>query len=192
MSPNIHVFVRFKDQSVFAGEEIQSIITFKNVANIPEETTPETKTWHPRGWVSSGYTAEHAGPRPTAINNHGARKASKIGHRNTASLNIPFTASPVPRSTSWTASPIVRSNPAENHQRSVSIISLGSPDFGNDEGQRASRPPLSRPTFNHGRSASLQVQYRGNDENHLGLASGNYAIFASRILPYQYNSTWDS
>ncbi|ERF69445.1 hypothetical protein EPUS_07849 [Endocarpon pusillum Z07020] len=180
MSSNIHVFVRFKEQSIFAGEEIQSIITFKNVANTPDDITSETKTWRPRGWVPFANPAEHSGesgslssqtPRLTAINNHGARKASKSGHRNNASLNIPFIASPVPRSASWTASPVTRSGPVDNHQRSVSIISLGSPDAGKDEGQRPTLPQRSRPTLNHGRSASLQVQHRGNDENYLELSS---------------------
>jgi len=166
---------------VFAGEEIQTVITFKNVASI-SDNTPEAKNCNHKGWTASGSAAESGGsssqtPRLAAINNHGARTTSKSGHRTTTSLSIPFTRSSVPRSTSWTASPITRSRPPHNHKRSVSIISMGSPDVGNEETQRAMVPPRSRPAMKHNRSASLQVQPRRNDVNCDGPSSCEHRTF---------------
>jgi len=194
MPSDIQVFVRFKEQSVFAGEDIQSVITFKNVASISDKNTWDTKIWHSRGRAASGNATELSqgsgglssqAPRLAAIKSHGARKRSKSGHRNTASLSIPFIGSSAPTSTSWNAPPVISARPTHNHQRSVSIISLGSPDVGNEDVQRAVFPPRSRPTINHGRSASLQVHPRRTDGSYDGPSSCEHLVFFSRnsILP---------
>ena len=168
MTSDIQVFVRFKEHSVFSGEEIQSIITFKNVTSTSDNAADHKR--QSRGWAVSG-AAEHPGsgnlglqnPRQAAINTHGARKTSKSGHRTTASLSIPFTGSSNPGSTSWTASPAPHSSTSHKYQKSVSIISLGSPDVGNEETRRGFFLPRSRPPINHNRSATLQVNSRGNE-----------------------------
>lgn len=182
MPSDIQVFVRFKEDSVFAGEEIQSIITFKNVASVSDSTAPSVKTWSSSGWAASETANEHSlprgcgglspqNPRLAAINEQGASKTSKKGHRATVSLSVPFTGSSAPRSTSWTASPVTHYKPSHSHQRSVSIISLGSPDVGKDDKQRAGFPPRSRPALSRGRSASLQAHPRINHGHHVGPSS---------------------
>ena len=187
MPSDIQVFVRFKEQSIFAGEEMQSIITFKNVASISDSTASDTKTWHPRGWTASGNAAEHPQgssgsssqtPRLAAINSYGARKTSKSGHRNTASLTVPLTGSSVSRSPLWTASPVTGSTSSRNHQRSVSITSLGSPNVGREAAPRAGFLSRSRPTMNHGRSLSLQVHHTRTDEEYNGHSTCKHVAFA--------------
>lgn len=174
MPSDIQVFVRFKDESTFAGELIQCIITFKNVASISDNAS-DTNNWQPRGSVATRSIAERSptdrsrglssqNPRQTAINSHGGRKTSNSGHRTTTSLTMPPTGSSVAR-------PTPPSRPSHKHQRSVSILSLGSPNIGNEDIQAAKFPPKSRPTFNHGRSASLQVYPRKFDANYDGLSS---------------------
>lgn len=191
MQSDIQVFVRFKERSVFAGEEIQCTITFKNAGSIADNITPDMKTWQPGSWTTSGSAAENSlskrggglgsqNPRLAAINNRGARKTLKSGHRTTASLSIPSTSSSMSGSTRGTAPSVTQSRPSHKHQRSVSIISLGSPDIGNEGTQRATFPPRSRSTVNHSRSASLQVHSRRSGGNYGGPSSCEHRIFASR------------
>lgn len=172
MPSNIQVFVRFKEHSVFAGEEIQSTITFKNVASTSDNAA-DYKDWQSKGWPSSA-TGEHSrtggsanlsmqNPRQAAINIHGARKTPNSGHRTTASLSIPFKGALNSGSTSWTAPPATDSSTSNRHQRSVSIISLGSPDVGTEEIRRAIFPSRSRPPIQHSRSATLQANPRGKE-----------------------------
>jgi RAB6A-GEF complex partner protein 2 len=194
MPSDIQVYVLFKEQRVFAGEDIQSVITFKNVASISENIVPDTNATHSRSRATSGTAGEHQqpkasgglssqNPRLAAINSHGTRNTSKSGHRATASLTIPFTGSPVSRSTSWTASPVADTRPSHTHKRSVSIISLGSPDVGNETTRSGVFPPRSRPTINNGRSASHQVRSTRIDGNYDGSPSCEHHCLFSRIPP---------
>jgi RAB6A-GEF complex partner protein 2 len=166
MPSNIQVFVRFKEQSVFAGEEVQCVITFKNVATL------QAPVFEPKSWPSTarespaqpqpnkpGDGLKSQNPRLAAIHSHGARKTSQSAHRATASMSIPAKGSPVSRSTSWSAS-----KRPEKHQRSISIISIGSPDAGMDETSGSPFFADSRPTINHSRSASLQVDSGRHDK----------------------------
>jgi RAB6A-GEF complex partner protein 2 len=196
MPSDIQVFIRFKEQSVFAGEEIHSIITFRNVAG-DSDSTPDTKIWQSRGWAAPGNAVELSrlggsgglnsqNPRLAAINSHGARKTSNSGHRTTASVTIPTAGSSVPRTTSWAASPVPHPRPSHKHQRSVSIISLSSPDVGNEEPQRAVHPPRSRPTINHSISASIQIHQRRYDGAYDGPSSCEPPCLCFEKYPLQY------
>lgn len=175
MPSDIKVFVRFKERSVFAGEDVQAKITFRNVASISENATSNTKGSQSLDWTARGRAAEHLrpggnggpasqNPRQAAISYHGARKIPKIGHRATSSLSIPSTVSSVPRSTSWTGPPGTNSRSIRKHERSVSIISLNSPDVGSEDIQRRSAlPGRTRLVIEHGRSTSLQGRAERTD-----------------------------
>jgi RAB6A-GEF complex partner protein 2 len=195
MPSDIQVFVRFKEQSVFAGEELRSIITFRNVASISDNGSAD-KTRKSRGWTALGNASEWSrpggsgglssqNPRLAARNSEGTRKTTKRGHGTTTSLTIPFAESSVARSASWTASPVNHSTPPHQHQRSVSIISLGSPDVGNEDRQRANFPPRSRPTLNRGRPTSSQMYPKSIRGNYDAPSSRKPFILASRISPYR-------
>ncbi|KAL1792801.1 hypothetical protein ACET3X_009308 [Alternaria dauci] len=158
---NIRVFVQWKDSTVFAGEDIECTITFKNVAS-PEgrDGSPVRKQ---NGFATGGERQRklppvHSSTRPSVSRN--SSFASQLppshirGHRPALSLHTPSTAggprSPAPPSVihgSNTGTP--------KHGRSVSIVSLGT-DAGTD-GSHERGIPIRRPARGHGRSASLQV-----------------------------------
>ncbi|KAI9802487.1 MAG: hypothetical protein M1825_002872 [Sarcosagium campestre] len=104
MSPpsnNIRVFVQWKDQAVFAGEDVECTITFRNVSSTPgtpESRTPTTKL---NGFVSGGERQRKTAPlQPTSNTVRGAPLHSPLGpsghdrgHRPSLSLNLPPTSS---------------------------------------------------------------------------------------------------
>lgn len=197
MPSDIQVYVRFKEQSVFAGEEIQSVITFKNAASISQNIVSDANSRHPRSRATSRSAGEHPqpkasgglssqNPRLAAINSHGTRNTSKSGHRTTASLTIPFTGSSVSRSASWAASPVADTRPSHTHKRSVSIISMRSPDVGNEIARSGVFPPRSPPSIDNGRSASHQVRSTRIDGNYDGSPSCEHHSLFSRIPPYHF------
>ena len=158
----IRVFVQWKEQTVWAGEDIECKITFKNVATAPAPP----RTSHP----STLNPFPSGGPRKPAQVRNGSPLNPRPGHpgkghRSTLSLNVP--AAPLrtqPASTSWSARNAAKS-PREGgqHKRSVSIISIGASESVAEDtashGSFAERPRnLSR---GHGRSASLQIVPRG-------------------------------
>jgi RAB6A-GEF complex partner protein 2 len=171
MPSDIQVFVRFKEPSVFAGEELECTITFKNVANEQYDASPadarsgrhsrrvslvEQSATTPRV-NSAGWSKEN--PRLATAALHSTRNSFGRGHRATSSLSIPKSSGTTigSPSTPYGEKAVVR--PGPNHQRSLSIISAGSADFGNDyEGQKtAQMPERSRPDLSHRRTSTLHV-----------------------------------
>jgi hypothetical protein len=159
---NIRVFVQWKDSTVFAGEDIECTITFKNVA--PPEGRDGSPVRRQNGFATGGERQRklppvHSSTRPSVSRN--SSFASQLppsharGHRPALSLHTPSTAggrrSPVPPPS------VVHGNTTgtPKHGRSVSIVSLGT-----DVGTEVSHDrgiPIRRPARGHGRSASLQV-----------------------------------
>lgn len=133
MPSDVQVFVRFKDQSVFAGEELNCVITFKNVAEQLEPPTPGGTTFRHTKRNSINQLA--AAQAAAGLNN--ARKAGELhqrdarspstgpGERSRAkhqgSFSISTPATPILRGPSPSNDAVPR--PAHQHQRSVSIIS---------------------------------------------------------------------
>lgn len=172
MPSNIQVFVKWKDQTIFAGENVECTITFKNVA----ETRPDVNAGESQHQRKASRVANHS-----SNNNSDSffgfkspqrlfsdRRSFSIGsprrpaaHRTASSLSSPLVASQSfppagnPSSTprSW--------QPGHSGKRSVSILSIDS------EGQpeKSPSPHLTRgkPARGHGRSASLQITPRRND-----------------------------
>jgi hypothetical protein len=180
MPSDIQVFVRFKEPSVFAGEELECIITFKNVANEHHDPSPldtrsgrhsrrvslvEQSATTPLG-SSAGWSKEN--PRLATAALHSTRSSFSRSHKATASLSIPKSSGTTIGypSMPYGEKAIVKRGP--NHQRSVSIISAGSADVGDDfESQRAAQmPERSRPDLSHRRTSTLQVY----PERFLGLS----------------------
>lgn len=180
MSPdgasNIRVFIRWDDQTVFAGEDIKCSITFKNIARPPSQhQTPVDRSRQPSPLLGS--------PRkPTNASNPNNGLAPPTpgrgrGHRSTLSLNVPATTSA--RTTQWIPpppqpQPPPPTRPAHTHQRSLSIVSMGSPAPADDGAQsnghghaaangngNGSSNGHRRPGRGHGRSTSLQISPRG-------------------------------
>lgn len=159
-SGNVRVFIRWDDQTVFAGEEIKCTITFKNVApDASQQRTPtrlaDRKPFQ-RAKPTTGLTP------PTTISAAGPSR----GHRHTLSLSAPAAFS---RSRSGSSQwpqlpphpPKVSDNHGNSHRRSISIVSVGSASATADETQsNAGTVRPQRPGRGHGRASSLQISPR--------------------------------
>lgn len=179
---NIRASVQWKQSTVFAGEEVECIITFKNIAS-----TPAT---HFNGYASSGRKiqapkatptfAKAATPRSRKNSLRSQTKVSQApiggpslsrqssirsrtgpptarGHRPTLSLSTSQTGGPRPMQPPSSRVDSRSATPSHKHGRSISIVSMG-PDSreGNPRGQNLNRV-VSGPTKGHGRSTSLNM-----------------------------------
>lgn len=159
---NIRVFVQWTEQTVFAGEDIECQITFRNTATTP---TPSRTSLHPA--AANGFAPGGERQRKSASsqgkNNVTSNPKSlppNRGHRATLSLNSPIA---IERSQtgsgSWAGAPGKAAKDGGSHKRSVSIISIGASESAVDD--VASHNSLvegtRRMSRGHGRSASLQI-----------------------------------
>ena len=195
MPSRIRAYVEWKDQSVFAGEHVECVITFKNVA--PDRPTGEQELG--KGWMGSRpqlnrqRTGSQAGgfTRP-GLNTTGSVRSMRStshtrGHRPTLSLSVVPNSPPTHNRTASSASaaqtmPI--RPPPPRHGRSLSIMSLGSDSPNMPTSKKT--PPLaqSRRGKGHGRSASMQVIPRGQPTSSpaLGMQALNLIVLTS-IVP---------
>lgn len=176
MQSDIQVFVKWKDQTIFAGEDVECIITFKNVAETDVETNNGGQVSHQRKQSRAG-TAQASNPdsyfslkapQTSLFSPHrrsfpvAPRKGST--HRISSSLTSPLIGShsfppPTPRN---------NQNSGHQHKRSVSILSIESEGTGDKTSRSSFQFNRSRPGKGHGRSASLQVvprRYEGYEDS---------------------------
>ena len=152
---HIRVFVRWHDQTVFAGEDVQCRITFKNVAPAHSGAHPSAK--------ASPHHLRPQRPKPGPGLAPPTGPGAARGHRSSLSLTVP---SPRSRhradSTPWSPPAALETRPASNgHRRSVSIVSIGS--AGAADGQTPASPAsssVSNPRRGHVRASSLQIASR--------------------------------
>ena len=170
---NIRAFVRWREPSVYAGEEVECIITFKNVAVPPgQEQKDEDVTGLPNaplrdGRQSQAQQTSHSRRSSLAQAKATSARAPSVGsvkglqssgaHRPTLSLNVVSG----PSRGGLQSAPIQAKAPnsavqATGHGRSLSIMSLGSDVTSEGRGTMPG-PASKRPTKARGRSASLQV-----------------------------------
>lgn len=163
---NIRAFVHWKEPTVFSGEDVECVITFKNIAELrEEEETPNKNANGTRPRVerqrtvtqSTGLTRPDLSRTPSLA---GSRAPSySRGHRPSLSLSVIPSQSPHGRTPSLGS---VVHKPAHNHARSLSIMSLGS-DATPVQLPRTSPPLVSsrKPgRGGHGRSASAHLVSR--------------------------------
>ena len=170
---NIRVFVQWTEQTVFAGEDVECEITFKNIASLP---TPSRSSLHPSSAARNGFAP--GVERPGKASNVQVKNGSasprtrpsrpERGHRASLSFNGPLPSARSPRSgDSWNGAPL-SGNPKGkgSHGRSVSIISIGASES-STIGDNANGNPneRTRATRRHGRSASLQIVPRRHGVN---------------------------
>ncbi|EPE30471.1 hypothetical protein GLAREA_03438 [Glarea lozoyensis ATCC 20868] len=169
---NIRVFVQWTEQTVFAGEDVECEITFKNIATVP---TPSRSTLHPSSAAGNGFAP--GGERPRKAPSVQAKNGStsprprplrpERGHKASLSLNVPPSSARSQRTTdSWNGAPLSGVKKGKGgHSRSVSIISIGASESSTiaDGGNVNSN---DRPrNKGHGRSASLQIVPRRHGVN---------------------------
>ncbi|RHZ64461.1 putative intracellular protein transport protein (Sat1) [Aspergillus thermomutatus] len=175
MQSDIQVFVKWKDQTIFSGEDVECIITFKNVAETDVETNNGGQFSHQRKQSRAGnaqasnsesYFSLKA-PQNSLFSPH--RRSFPVApkkspsHRISSSLSSPLIGShsfppPTPRNDR---------NPGHEHKRSVSILSIESEGTGDKTPRSSFQFNRSRPVKGHGRSASLQVvprRYEGYED----------------------------
>ncbi|KAI1817067.1 Rgp1-domain-containing protein [Poronia punctata] len=177
-SSNIRVFIKWDDQTVFAGEEIRCQITFRNVAPGPSQVASTS--------ASPASQRQPSQPSPRADRTRqpspllGARgkptngltpPSAARGHRSTLSLNVPSTSSRLmANSQQWPPPqlPVMPQKPGHAHKRSLSIVSIGSNATVDDQiygHSGSSQLKNQRPGRGHGRSASLQIVPRNGTIN---------------------------
>jgi RAB6A-GEF complex partner protein 2 len=178
---SIRVFVQWSDQTVFAGEDIECQITFRNVASV---SNPPRSSSHPgslngfTGRERQRKTSPLQTPALQAKNSsipNSRAATSNRGHRSTLSLNVPVGSGRVTQSSGTRNN---RPNEAvleqRPHRRSVSIISLGISEPPGDE--TASLNTVGegsrRPSKGHVRASSLQIVPRRSGINGAGPMSG--------------------
>ncbi|KAI0853756.1 Rgp1-domain-containing protein [Daldinia vernicosa] len=161
---NIRVFITWDDQTVFAGEDIKCHITFKNIApglnqslstqhqtqySLTERSRQPSPLLSPRSKPNNGLTP----PAPTR------------GHRSTLSLTVPSNSSRLrgpPQQWTPPQQQPPPQRPGHAHQRSLSIVSIGSAATIEEQSHGNISPARhQRPSRGHGRSASLQISPRG-------------------------------
>ncbi|EXJ78437.1 hypothetical protein A1O1_08837 [Capronia coronata CBS 617.96] len=174
MHSDLHVVVRFHDQSVFAGEELRCTITFKNVATLSEPVTPASQTRRTSrresiNQIAAQVNRTNASPRlgqnGRARNNNDHLPEPPDRHRATASYSP---GSPNEHQTR-------PQRPTHQQQRSVSIISVTSPiaagDLSENGGSWARQQRLS-----HQRSSTVATQQAAplwNGQNRRNSPSGS-------------------
>jgi hypothetical protein len=158
---NIRVFVQWKNATVFAGEDVECTITFKNVA-LPEgrDRSPARKQ---NGLAPGGERQRKLPPVQSSTRPSVSRNSSYVsqqppppprGHRPALSLNTPSAVgerrSPVPPNGATG-----NNTSGQKHGRSLSIMSIGTDaatETSRDRGAAAGRPARG-----HARSGSLQI-----------------------------------
>lgn len=165
---NIRVFVNWTEQTVFAGEDIECKITFKNIATTPAPPRSSLQPPTANGFIHGDRQRKSPATQIKRESTISPRPgAPSRGHRTTLSLNVPAgSIRPLPTSASLNGAP-PKSAKDGGHKRSVSIISIGASEGAAEDirshGSLAERPRAM--TRGHGRSASLQIVPRRHGVN---------------------------
>ena len=172
--------MQWESSTVFAGEDVECRITFKNVARVQRTPSPNSQLrghgFHRERWKDP--LPSHLVQKPSGGSQRKSSLVSQSGykaHKPAMSLNTP-NGHFVPQQSS--NGPLHETSTQEK-RRSISIVSIG----GNltEEGP-VHGPPLNsskRPSQGHSRAASLQVLPRRNGFPSPGPASGNAESFTS-------------
>ncbi|PYH36100.1 putative intracellular protein transport protein (Sat1) [Aspergillus neoniger CBS 115656] len=169
MPSDIQVFVKWKDQTIFAGEDVECIITFKNVAETNGEPRNGGQSSHQRH--PSRATSSHSeslfslrSPQKFFFSPH-RRSYSSVSKKSPSHRPSSSVSSPLIGSHSFPPPSTPRSGPPAGgkHKRSVSILSIDSETTGEPTPRTSSQFSRSRPVRGHGRAASLQVLPRRNE-----------------------------
>lgn len=177
LSSNIRVFVQWRDQTVFAGENIECEIIFKNTTPPAVPPNVSLPTGGTNGHIPGIDRQRKQSVATNSISNASLRPGPPgRGHRATLSLSVP----PAPRRPPTESGSQTESRPKAGaggtHKRSVSIVSIGASESSvGDVSSRGGNEPPRRPTRGHVRSASLQIVPRRTGMNG-GPPSGTFSV----------------
>ena len=166
--------MQWKSSTVFAGENVECTITFKNVARAQRTPSPNSQLrshgFHRERWKDT--LPSHLVQKPIGGHQRKNSLASQSGykiHKPTLSLNTQNGHS----SPQQPGNIFPNQTPKTEKRRSISIVSIGG-NLADEEPVHGS--PLSgakRPSHGHARAASLQVLPRRNGFPSPGPTSGN-------------------
>lgn len=174
---NIRVFVQWTEQTVFAGEDIECQITFRNVATLPESGRGNGHGHSYNGRLN-GATSGIDRARKAPVHAPASQPRSNTsfrpgppnrGHRSTMSLNLASNGTNSDQGCdSWKDTlNKPKSDERGTHRRSVSIISLNHSESAveNNSSNNVKPPTPRRPSRGHNRAASLQILPRRGAPN---------------------------
>jgi hypothetical protein len=148
----MRVFVHWNKSTVFAGEDIECTITFKNVALPEGSDRSPIPTRHQNGFAPSGERLRKLPPVHSSTRPSISRKSSFASQGPPQPLRAHRPAQSLHTFNNNGSTPSRGGKHA--HGKSLSIVSLGT-DAATEVSQE--RAALRRPMRGHGRSASLQV-----------------------------------
>lgn len=154
---NIRVAIEWKKPAVFAGEDLECVITFKNVAQVPnpKKIATEARNHNPPRERWKDNTSAHILHQRL---DHASFQSSSLthpkGHRNTSSLNSP--RPPASEFEDENNAQSEQETAGQRHRRSVSIVSI-SGDSPSSERRPPSVSAPRRPGQGHGRAVSLHI-----------------------------------
>jgi hypothetical protein len=159
---NIRVSVQWERSTVFAGEDVECTITFKNVAPVHNSRSPSPNTQtrrliQGRDWKLDNQKQTLPTGQNSSYPNTGGRPRGN-GHRSALSLSATTSRSQHGNSNSLPAKvPSKVEGVDHRHKRSVSIISIGRDGASGDALRMGYHRGISNQTVlrQHGRSASL-------------------------------------
>lgn len=160
---NIRVFVQWAQQTIFAGEDIECQITFKNIA--PTLNSQRSSLQAPN---SNGIGERQKRSTPPQASSATFKNASQSSrgvpilaqtHRSSVSLNVPSIHEPYQRAGLGSEKVGHSKINAGGHQykRSLSIISMGASEDATNRALSEAGDLPRRPSRGHGRAASLQI-----------------------------------
>jgi len=168
-SSSIRVFVHWTEQTVFAGEDVECKITFKNTAPVVGGAKPNAQNTQTNGFTVGADRQRKAPWQGLAVGARGgvplaskAPASPSRGQQLALSLSVPPSpsrrqASPAPFNTP----PNGKAERRHKHHRSVSIMPMGSKAGLEENKTNGLSPSGHRPPRGHARSASLQIVPRG-------------------------------
>ena len=170
---------------MFAGEEVECTITFKNVAQprslrrSPSPSQFRGHTSHRERWkealpMRSGQASGIAAHRNSSSLPGFATSKARM-HKQTMSLSTSNGFPTAPMSGLREGAPAASKGGETKHRRSVSIVSLGG-EIGEETLSHGQHINSGRPTRGHMRSASLQVLPRRTAILGGGPSSGNLTV----------------
>lgn len=178
-SSTIRAYVDWRKGAVFAGEDVECIITFTNTTPVQVRDSHDTAASQSHEHSSNSqehhgahtFTALHRAQSPkTKSQMPGAQNLRKANHKRNLSLNLA-------KNTAYGSSPTQEvdktmrgDRSGHNHERSISITSIGI------RGEKGVRSTVTGhnpdPRRSHGRSASLQIMSLGSG----GMLSSPYHV----------------
>ena len=193
---DIRVSVQWKNSSVFAGEDLECVITFKNVSQAhyaPKSPSPNSQprvaSFGRDRWKES--LPQHSANRSLGhTRNNSVSNAEKPsqailrGHKPALSLSNPHSIRQNPATgLKDTTKPTVNSGHDGRHRRSVSIVSISGDPLTSQYDQKQRQASIGkRPGRNHARATSLQALPRNTSMGKFEPTSCKLRAIIARLL----------